>query len=331
MKIWIDFTNTPHVHFFKPIINHLKKNHELFFTSRNFAETEKLLKMNGILASSYGKHYGNNKVMKALGLFLRDISILRNLADFDLSISAGGENTTHVSLFRDKPSICFGDNDLSLRPIEAKLCDYYFTPSCISQNKLVNFGLDKSKIVQYHGFKENIYLSEYIPDKTFLNSIPFDDFITIRGENLKAAYVTSDTRSILPYLFKIFSQKNILFLPRYDYELKLVKNFPNIFIPSNPLNGLDVCYYSKSVLTGAGTLAREAAILGTPAVSFYAGQKLLKVDRELIKSGFIYHSRDPLLIYQYLQKTSKREFDSSKSKEIKKSVLDKIDFILKNI
>ena len=45
-----------------------------------------------------------------------------------------------------------------------------------------------------------------------------------------------------------------------------------IFVPEGPLNGLDVCY-SDAVLTGAGTFAREAAILGTPAISFFTQVK----------------------------------------------------------
>ena len=49
------------------------------------------------------------------------------------------------------------------------------------------------------------------------------------------------------------------------------------FHPEEPLNGLDVCYYSKSVLTGAGTFAREAAF-GYLAVSF-SRRKTLTVDK----------------------------------------------------
>jgi hypothetical protein len=284
--------------------------------------------MDGIKFSSYGKHYGNNKIIKGLGLILRDISLLRNIDNFDLSISAGGENTTHVSLFKDKPSICFGDNDLSLRPIEAKLCDYYFTPSCIDKEKLINFGLSEPKIIQYDGFKEDFYLADYMPNKNFLDNLPFSNFITIRGENLKAAYVKTGTKTILPYLFRLFSKKNILFLPRYDYELTLAKQFSNVFIPQEPLNGLDVCHYSEAVLTGAGTLAREAAVLGTSAVSFYAGERLLKVDREMIKLGRIFHSRNPVEIFNQLQKVTKGIFNKSKSKEVRASVIDKLDKIV---
>ena len=46
-------------------------------------------------------------------------------------------------------------------------------------------------------------------------------------------------------------------------------------------------------MTGAGTLAREASVLGKPAFSFYSGSKLLAVDRKLIDEGKMIFSRDP--------------------------------------
>ena len=67
----------------------------------------------------------------------------------------------------------------------------------------------------------------------------------------------------------------------------------NIFIPVKPMNGLDLCYHAEAVLTGSGTLAREAACLGVPAVSFYPSS-LLAVDKSLIDKGWVFHSRQIL-------------------------------------
>ena len=37
--IWFDITNTPHINFFKPIINLLSNDYVLFFSLKDFAET----------------------------------------------------------------------------------------------------------------------------------------------------------------------------------------------------------------------------------------------------------------------------------------------------
>ena len=66
MRIWIDFTNTPHVNVLMPIIRHLEKNHELFFSARDFSETLPLLKQNGITPIVYGKYKGKSRVKKMM-------------------------------------------------------------------------------------------------------------------------------------------------------------------------------------------------------------------------------------------------------------------------
>ena len=81
------------------------------------------------------------------------------------------------------------------------------------------------------------------------------------------------------------------------------------------MNGLDLCYHAEAVLTGSGTLAREAACLGVPAVSFYPSS-LLAVDKSLIDKGWVFHSRQIFKIYDYVrnsQKTKNRIKESSSS------------------
>ena len=65
-----------------------------------------------------------------------------------------------------------------------------------------------------------------------------------------------------------------------------------------------MCYYSQGVATGAGTLSREAACLGKPAISFFPENNLLSVDQSMIKNKFIIHSRNPDEIVFNLKDTS---------------------------
>ena len=87
-----------------------------------------------------------------------------------------------------------------------------------------------------------------------------------------------------------------------------------IYIPEKPLKGLDVSYYSSAILTGAGSFSREAAVIGTPAVSFFAGKKFLGVDKEMFKQEMVYFSRKPDDIITHILKKKKKEFNISISK-----------------
>ena len=170
-------------------------------------------------------------------------------------------------------------------------------------------------------------MSDYSPDEYFLDKLPFRKFITLRGENFNAAYVRSQKNSLVPNLLRYFKSLgwNVLYLPRNKTERLLSKGFSNVFIPPEPLNGLDVCYYSDVVFTGAGTLAREASFLGTPAVSFYAGEKLLTVDQELIQNGKMFHSRNIRKIISYALKTSKVSINHHSYDVIKKELISKLN------
>ena len=77
-------------------------------------------------------------------------------------------------------------------------------------------------------------------------------------------------------------------------------------MPDGAVNGLDACYFSDAVLTGASTMAREAACLGIPAVSFYAGSDLLTVDKSLVDAGKMFFSRNPENIMNFLKDSTDR-------------------------
>jgi predicted glycosyltransferase len=212
-----------------------------------------------------------------------------------------------------------------------KYVNYLLVPKVISKEILINDNMREDGIYHYDGFKEDIYIADYKPDENFLQSLPFNDFVTIRAEALQSIYVKENSSSIVPQIFKELSKNNIniLFLPRYESDKDYAKGFSNVFMPSEPLNGLDVCYYSKAMLTGSGTFAREAALIGKPAISFYPGDELLAVDRELIRRGWMMHSRDPKEIVEYVMEAKNRKTDYTRSKKVKKEVIEIINEIIK--
>jgi uncharacterized protein len=330
--IWFDIDNTPHVNFFKPLINHLKVDYRIIFTLKEFAEVKKLFENEiGLDYKMIGRHKGGLKIMKVYGVFERTLQLLAKMERFDLKISIGGDSSNLCAKIRGKKSITFDDNETAPNWRYSKFTDFAFWPSAIPLEIILNQGFKKSKVFRYNGFKENIYIADYSPDPEFLNKIPFKNYVVVRPENILANYVDSN-KTIVPELVDLLLQEkfNILFLPRYEHDYRLVKNNDNVFVPSVPLNGLDVCYYADVVLTGAGTIAREAACMGTPAISFYAGSKLLLVDQALIKEGKMIHSRNPSEIVINLKKMKKNHINLEKSKETKEEVFAKVDKLLEN-
>ena len=84
----------------------------------------------------------------------------------------------------------------------------------------------------------------------------------------------------------------MIILPRNEKSQKqmIIENWPKlcrerkIIIPDQVLNGLDLIWYSDFVVSGGGTMNREAAALGVPVFSIFRG-KIGAVDQYLSQKG----------------------------------------------
>lgn len=333
MKIWIDITNTPHVNTLMPIIRHLQADgHELIFTARDFSETLPLLNKHDIHPIVYGKYKGKSRVRKVMGLLERMWMLVFKLPKFDLALSLGGNYTSAVAWLRHKKSIVFSDNDISFKFFSFAMGSYFIFPFYFKYQKIQKrYHIKDAQIRTFNGFKEDIYIADYIPDPKFLDKLPFKEFITIRPENLKASYVPKDSVTIVPQLFEQFKNRNILFLPRYEEEKKYAEGYTNVWYPDGPLPGLDVCYYTTAMLTGAGTFAREAALLGVPAVSFFPNPIFLTVDEVMQEMGIEFKSRNPEDIKVYVDGAKRTEASTERSKKVLAEVFTIIDRIIEEV
>ncbi|HKG78253.1 MAG TPA: DUF354 domain-containing protein, partial [Pyrinomonadaceae bacterium] len=78
----------------------------------------------------------------------------------------------------------------------------------------------------------------------------------------------------------------VILLPRNEAQRAVysAKATDRLIIPSAPLDGANLIAASDLVISAGGTINREAAALGVPAVSIYAG-KWAAVDEVLVKEG----------------------------------------------
>ncbi|AIY90185.1 DUF354 domain-containing protein [Geoglobus acetivorans] len=337
VDIWIDLQHPADVIFFYPLIRQLEDSHSLYITSRRRDETIKLIDSFGINAFPVLRDY-SDPVRKSLAVLFRTVQLYTRIPSFRVALCLELPVAVAVSYLRKKNSILFLDNDFKLlskktisQELEIKvkkLATRIVIPKVTYSTFVQEY--DAGKLVCYNGYKEHLAISGYTPDADFPEKIPFgDNYVVIRSEAFSAMYVRPHKESLVPNLVRALTKENIpvLFIPRDEdntYEImKYAYSKELIHIPKRPLNGLDLAYFAKAVLTGSGTMAREAAVLGTPAVSFFPSNQLLSVDMDLIRRGRMIHSRDVHEIVDYVISMwgKKKEPEFKRAEKVKNEVI----------
>jgi len=320
------------------------QGYQTYITARDRSETVALARKLDMAPKVIGRDF-SNRTIKAVNHALRTIELFIRLPKFDLALAFGGSTSITVAKARTKPSVVFHDNDLifSQATVAGRLetrimarADHIIIPSAFPAKVLIRRGAKAANIHQFDGYKEDVYIADYEPDPDFPAGLPFSNFVVLRPEALFAAYVTQ-TRSIVPELVNslVAHNFNVVYLPRIEADLRhveLVRDDKHLFVPKQALHGLDLCWYSQAVLTGSGTFAREAACLGTTAVSFFP-ERLLAVDRNLVNEGKVLHSRSIEEIIEYVASSSQRDKGPNleRCKEVKCQVVSIVRAIFESL
>jgi len=291
--------NPSHPLFFRSILDTLSESNEIRVTVRKRGETIHLARQFGIKGTAIGKDY-EEPVKKTLAIASRAMDLFFRAPKFDVALSFENPMSVAVSRMRMKRSILMLDNDLKYK-IKGNVIQSIESRVKKSASNIVvplvckdTFGrhIKGSRLRFYDGYKEDIYIADHSPDKDFYSKVPFDEYYVIRPEAFASFYVKRSESLVEPLLERLSREGlKVVFLPR-DRSDWNIEGGENIFIPNKPLDGLDLIYHSRGVLTGSGTMAREAAVMGRKAVSFFPSDALLTVDQDLVTRGHLVHSRN---------------------------------------
>ena len=80
------------------------------------------------------------------------------------------------------------------------------------------------------------------------------------------------------------SDAQVVLLPRTPDQARGFEGISGVVIPAKPVDGPSLVYAADLVVSAGGTMNREAALLGTPTWTTFAGE-LGAVDRMLIDDG----------------------------------------------
>lgn len=290
-SVWIDLENSPHVPFFLPWIAWLReRGHEVLLTARDLSQTHELLRLHDLSFAELGGHGGGSGVSRGWRTARRSVDLARWARGrrIGLALGHGSRGQALAAALLGVPGLTFVDYEyVSLRLFG--ICSRrVLVPESVPAEVLRRAGISDSKRVAYPGFKEQVYIDSQVhrPEPEC------PPLILLRPPARRAHYHTRRSDDLylrlLDRLAREASRCRVRILPRYDSDAEELRpwldRYPHFSLPDRAVVGVDLVRRASLVASGGGTMIREAAVIGVPAVSFFGGP-VGGVDRALSALG----------------------------------------------
>ncbi|MBW1929146.1 MAG: DUF354 domain-containing protein [Deltaproteobacteria bacterium] len=296
-RIWIDLDNSPHVPFFRPIIEELEAlGHEVILTARDCFQVCELADYFNMAYKKVGRHYGKNKILKVAGTLVRACELFPRVLNSrpGIMVSHGSRSGMIAAAVSKIPILLIADYEFAeLLPFvkPARI----LTPDMVSSE---SYGRLQQVVFKYPGIKEDVYVPGFKPNPDTMTQLGLDrdDFVvTIRPPATEAHYHNPESEILFDEVVNVLCKHphvRMVILPRNETKQTgyVQDNWPEwcengkIIIPDHVVNGLDLIWFSDFVISGGGTMNREAAALEVPVYSIFRG-KIGAVDRYLSQEG----------------------------------------------
>lgn len=305
MRVLVDLTNSPHVPFFVPLVRELQRDgHDVVVTARRFAQTIELADLYSLPVTVIGAHGGTNRLGKVRAAVGRTWALLRYVRGeqrangrFDVAISHGSTDLPLVARRLGIPHTTVFDYEWAqtMHRLNCRFSWRVAVPEAIPFERLDAYGA-AGKCVAYPGIKEEYYLdaAALAPDaiRASLGIDPTAILVVLRPPADMALY----HRGIVNDLFgavidRVRDEPGCVgvLLPRTEqqrarFTTQLADAGDSIVMPSTAIDGASLVAAADLVVSAGGTMNREAAALGVPVYTVFAG-RIGGVDEQLIADG----------------------------------------------
>ncbi len=304
MRIWFDMTASAHPVVFRPVIARLRdRGHEVEITARDYSQTLGLLGLQGLEATTIGRHAGASRTRKLSALLSRTSKLHHWAAAgaFELAVAHGSNDLALAAKWAHIPAVNMFDYEFATQQhnIGCRLARRVITPDAIPADRLARFGAKGDKLVQYPGLKEEYYLADFEPDPTILHQLDVDAnrvVVVVRPPPDVSLYHRKSNPlfpSVLAYLGHRDDVQAVV-LPRTYAQRRHVKALalPSVIVTEEAVDAQSLIAASDVVVSAGGSMNREGVALGVPVYTTYGG-RLGGVDESLIRAGRLRPLTDP--------------------------------------
>jgi uncharacterized protein len=303
LRVWVDCTAAAHPLVLRPVIERLQaRGDEVFVTAREYGQTLGILDRLGIDYTAVGSHGGASRLRKGLAVGGRSTRLARLVWERrpQLAIAHGSVDLAVVSAFFRIPSAQMQDYEFAglQRQLSFRIAKRVLVPDSIPVERMKRVGVKGEKLVPYPGLKEEYYLADFEPDPAVLDELGLDRekvLVVVRPPPETSEYhARSDLYGETIRRLAGATEAQAVVIPRTDAQGAAVRAMgtANLVVPERAIDAQSLIAYADLVVSGGGTMNREAVALGTPVFTTFAG-RMGGVDEALIAAGRLGVLADP--------------------------------------
>jgi predicted glycosyltransferase len=283
MRVWIDIDNPPQVQYLTPFVDAFqRRGDEVVVTARDNGITYDLLRQSGAAFTPIGRTFGRSRTRKVVRGVIRATALMRHIH------RQGG---AALLLASSRPSALAA---CALGIPAFVICDYEHVeltsyrrsgtsllfPDVIDGHVFREMGFPSNRLLPFHGLKEDITFARRsldAPVPTELKERNGLVRVLVRPPAEDSHYFNSRSRSltddVLDFLARATSVRVVL-SPRHPVQAERLRrhrwvNDPVILSRAVPV--VSLLRAVDWVICSGGTMLREAAYLGIPAIGIFGG------------------------------------------------------------
>ncbi|MCW4024586.1 MAG: DUF354 domain-containing protein [Candidatus Bathyarchaeota archaeon] len=280
MKVWYDALTGKHMRYGVAIARHLRsRGHQVFITTRKHPDTTTMAEFLKEEVRAFGEYNPESLMSRLESGVLRQVEMCKIFKnqEFDVAISHGSADLCRVAFGLGKPVITTVDTPYAyaVHKLTLPLSKYIVKSSSIADDAVERYVSDGA-IVDFDSVDEVAWIQGFKPAVDYGFGRPL---VVIRPLEDKAIYAQKQM-DILQLTKNLSKIARVVYLDRYRRD-----NIEDLIVPQGFVDSASLVAQADLFIGVGGTITREAALQGTPAIVLNAFEKQ-EVNDYLMEGGF---------------------------------------------
>ncbi len=244
-----------------------KRGIDVVVTCREYDHTRGVLEMEGVEAACVGG-YGVTTEEKLRNGLARQMALVDLYRDVDVVASFASPDASRVGFGLGKPVVTLNDTAHAdaVNRLTVPLSTCLIVPKALPRRAFERYGC--RRIVTFNGVFELMWIRRFTPKRDVIEALGLaeGEYVVVRPSEVHASYYPSARADPSLDIAREAARMGyrVVYLPRYPDQ-----RVDWALMPPRTVDFLSLAYYSAMVVTGGATMALEAALLGTPALSLF--------------------------------------------------------------